>query len=158
MIKDLRDNKNSGSGETSFSGNYNDLINKPSIPTQSYSYFSIWAEESADLNNNSHEWAFGNGNDTPNGMGVVMIFDCELIGLGLTLEGNATCQVEVYKNSNTTGKSVSTSANKKGWVNFEDDPVQYSAGDVVNFKTITGSTASNGGCVVAWFRKTNTLY
>ena len=182
-----------------FSGDYNDLINKPAIPINYVntktgdvvlnksdiglsnadntsdinkpvsnatttalnlkqnklslggSIFCVWAEESADLGNGAFEWAYGNGNETPNGMGVVLVFDCELIGLGLTLEGNATCQVEAYKNTTATGKRVSTSNNKKSHVTFADTPIQYSAGDVVNFRTITGSTASNAGIVTAWF-------
>lgn len=132
-----------------FSGNFSDLDNKPEI----YSYFVIWAEESADLNSGASEWAFGNGNDTPDGMGVVFPFECELVGLGLTLEGNATCSVEVRKNTASTGKSVSTSNNRKAWSNFEDSPVLFAAGDVTGFKTITGSANSNGGCIAAWFRK-----
>lgn len=114
--------------------------------------FCVWAEESADLGNNAFEWAYGNGNDTPNGMGVVLVFPCELIGLGLTLEGAASSSVEAYKNTSTTGKRVSTSSSKKGFESFIDSPIEFAAGDVINFRTKTGHSSSNGGCIVAWFR------
>lgn len=118
---------------------------------ESYGYFPVWAEESADLSNNSFQWSFGNGNLTPSGMGVVIPFTCELVAMGLTLENNATCEVQARKNNSSAGKSVSTSSNKTGWVIFENNPVSYSGGDVLGFKTATGGESN--GTVVAWFRK-----
>ena len=114
--------------------------------------FAIWAEESADLNNNSFEWAYGNGNNTPAGMGVVIPFACELISFCLTHEANANTTVELWQNTSGTGQRVSTSNSRKGITNL-DTPHAIAEGDVINFKTITGSSASNGSVVTAWFRR-----
>ena len=128
------------------------LINN-SLPTESLGYFVIWAEESADLNNNSFEWAYGNGNDTPSGTGIQLPFDCELVALGLSLEGNATCSVEARIGTGSAGKSVGTTNQRNALNNFEDDPVLYTQGSLFNFRTLQGSTASNGGVAAAWFKK-----
>ena len=118
---------------------------------QGNNYFPIWAEEAADLNSNSFEWAFGNGNNTPAGTGVVLPFDCELIALGLTHEGNASTTVELWKNTRATGQRISTHHSRVALEHIT--PFAVSSGDVINFKTITGSSASNGSVVVAWFRR-----
>lgn len=171
QLTDFFNNQATGGDGSGFSGSWNDLTDKPTLFSGEYndltgspdlsllqpklslggSIFSVWAEESADLGNGAFEWAYGNGNDTPNGMGVVLVFPCKLIGLALTLEGNATCEVEAYKNTSSTGKKVVTSNNKKGYTSFANDPIDYAAGDVINFRTILGSAASNGGVVTAWF-------
>ena len=97
-----------------------DLLNKPKVK----SYFPIYAEEDGDLGNNRFEWAFGDGNSTPDGMGVVIPFQCYLFAIGLTLQGNADVTVEVRQNSSSTGKIISTSNNKKAWSSFENDTVK----------------------------------
>lgn len=132
-----------------FSGNYEKLSNKPTL----YSYFPIWAEEGNDLDTDRFEWSFGNGNETPLGMGIVLPFDCELFARGLTHEGAATTEVEARINGLSAAKSVTTTISKKGYINFESDTVAYSAGDVMGFNTITGSIDSNGSLITAWFRK-----
>ena len=126
---------------------FNDLLNKPKVK----SYFPIYAEEDGDLGNNRFEWGFGDGNNTPDGMGVVIPFECQLFAVGLSLQGNADVTVEVRKNTSSTGKSVSTTNNKLAWISFENDTVQYDPGDVLNFFTISGDSSSNGGIIVAWF-------
>lgn len=132
-------------GTTDWSG----ITNKPVI----YSEFVIWAEENGDLGNGAYEWAFGNGANTSSDSGVTLPFDCELIAASLTLAGAATCEVEIRRNTDPAGVSVSTSANRTGYSTFAASPVSFTAGDRVNFRTITGSTASNGGVVSAWFRR-----
>ena len=108
-------------GTTSWAG----ITDKPKL----YSYFPIWAEENGHLQDNSFKWSFGNGNETPAHMGVVLPFDCELFAVGLSLE-NAT----------------------RGYETFQSSAIAFFAGDTVNFHTITGGYNSQGGTVVAWFR------
>lgn len=118
-----------------------------------YSYFPVWAEENADLDTGIYEWSFGNGNETPSGVGIVMPFSCQLFALGLTIENAASCTVEARRNSVASGRAVSTANATKGFVSFEGNPIAYGAGDVLNFRTVTGSAGSNGAAIVAWFRK-----
>lgn len=132
-----------------FSGDYANLSNKPVV----YSYFPIWAEENADIANGTHEWAFGNGGNTISGMGVVMSFDCELVGLGLCTKGTASVEVEVIKNTGSTGNSVAISNGTKAHSEFESTPIAFVAGDAVNFKTVIGSATSDAAIITAWFRR-----
>ena len=128
---------------------------QPTLPNGG-NIFCIWAEESQGLDNSSFEWSYGNGNETPNGVGIVLVFPCELIGLGLSIESTVACQVEVYRNNAATGKRVSTTnSNNTGFESFLSDPVQFNAGDRINFRTVTAGANNNGGVVVAWFRTTN---
>lgn len=117
-----------------------------------YATFVITAEESGDLNTGQFEWAFGNGNDTPSGTGVIVPADCELIALTLSHENNATTTVELWQNTVGSNQRVSTRNSRKGITRL-DTPHTIFADDVINFKTITGSTASNGSVVAAWFKQ-----
>ena len=132
-----------------FSGNYDTLINKPVI----YSYFPIWAEENADIADGTHEWAFGNGANTTSGMGVVLSFSCELIGLGLSIRTSASVEVEVWKNTSAAGKSITITNGTKAHLDFEGNPIGFAANDAVNFKTVIGSTTSDAAVITAWFRR-----
>lgn len=129
--------------------NWDGLTDKPIF----YSYFTIWAEENGDLNTGAKEWAFGNGNDSPAGVGVILPFDCELFALGLSTEGAASCEVEVLKNTESSGKSVATTNQTKAVTSFETTAVSYASGDIVGFNTIIGSADSNEAVVSAWFRR-----
>jgi hypothetical protein len=118
--------------------------------------FAIWAEETADLNNATNsgfQWSFGNGNMTPSGTGIVLPFACNLIAISLSTEGLCTVEVEVYKNTSGTGESVSLTSANSGYTDLESSPISYAAGDIVNFYTVVGDTASNGGVVTAWFTR-----
>jgi hypothetical protein len=130
---------------------YIDLNNKP----KSRSYHAIFAEEAADLNSGSYEWSYGAGNPTGVNGGIPIVKSCFLWGLGLSLESVAYCSVGAYKNGSYVSRLVSTrvnSVNKRNNVyNFESSPVQYDAGDLFNFRTVTGSSSSNGGNAVAYF-------
>ncbi|MEH6633472.1 MAG: hypothetical protein V7776_21865 [Halopseudomonas aestusnigri] len=134
---------------TAFDGNYASLLKKPAT----YCYFPIWAEENADIADNTYEWAFGNGGNTSSGMGVVLAFDCDLIGIGLSIKGITSVEVEVIKNTVSTNKSVSIINDTKAHSVFDTDPVSFFAGDVVNFRTLVGSTGSDASIVTAWFRR-----
>jgi hypothetical protein len=118
--------------------------------------FAIWAEENADLSSSlssGFQWSFGNGNLTPVGTGIVLPFACNLIAISLSMEVTCTVEVEVYKNTSGTGKSVSITSAKSGYSDFESSPASYAAGDIINFRTLVGDTASEGGIVTAWLTR-----
>jgi hypothetical protein len=117
------------------------------------STFGIWAEESGELNAGNFEYAYGNGDNSEAGFGIVVPTDCEMFAVGLTLnEGNA--EIEVYIDgvasglrSGTAGASPSNAA-----LNQLSVPRQIPAGTVINFRTVTATDALSGGKAVAWFR------
>ena len=76
-----------------------------------------------------------------------------MIAMSLTIAGSASCEVEARRNTASAGGSVTTSNNRTGYTTFEGTPVAFNAGDRINFRTITGSSASNNGVVSAWFRR-----
>lgn len=124
--------------------------------SENYSYCYIWAEEAGPLADGQHQWSYGNGNTTPDGMGIIISTpNCELISLSLAVRFPSTCTVEARINNSSTGKSVSTSSSTVATVNFENDPVPYSVGDVLNFRTVIGDVASASGIIVAGLRILN---
>lgn len=124
----------------------------PALSMPRYGVFCIWAEESNNLSNGFFEWSFGNGNESPSGVGVFVPFDCELFALGLVIEGTGTAEVEARQNDVSSGRSVVIATGDRSFVDFSDTAVAYAAGDVVGFRTLTGGNATNGGAITAWFR------
>ncbi|GEM_PF-1505310 len=117
--------------------------------------WSIWAEESAGVSvgvAGGSQWSFGNGDNTPPGHGIVVPFDCVLFALSLNIENpNANGTVEVEKNGVLTGASVTLNVGSNGTHTILGTPVQFAAGDFVNFKT-TASGNGTGARVAAFFR------
>lgn len=135
--------------------NYVSGIVENHLDTTEGSVFAIWAEESAGLSANAFEWAYGNGEDSDAGFGIVVPFDCELFAVGLTLL-NGTAEVEVYRNGSSTG-AVSGTANSGSIITTLNNPLQINAGDVINFMTLSASGATGGGKAVAWFKVVNKI-
>lgn len=116
------------------------------------SRFPVWSEESGGLGSGHNEWSFGNGNDTPQGTGVIVPFDCKLISLTVSHEQNATTSVMVTVNGSDVGVYCDNNNSKTAFNNLsESNYIDISEGDVINFKTVTGSSASLGSIVTAWF-------
>lgn len=111
------------------------------------SYFCITAEENADLNTNTFEWAYGNGANTGINSGVIIPFNATLKFLTLSISGTASVEVAALKNGVQVASVTLTTASS-GYISTN---VQYFSGDFVNFRTVLGSTASNSGVVTAWF-------
>jgi hypothetical protein len=112
--------------------------------------FPIWAEENATLAANQYEWAFGNGANMPNGMGVVVPFACELFAVSLCLAaGSASVRVQ------HNGSDVHT-ITSSGLLSYDTlgSPVAVSAGDVVGFQTATASGTGTPNVICAWYRTT----
>lgn len=135
--------------------NYINGIVENHLDTTEGSIFGIWAEESGGLNANAFEWAYGNGDDSDAGFGIVVPYDCELFAVGLTLL-NGTGEVEVYRNGISTG-AVSGTASAGAIINSLNTPIQINAGDNINFRTLNTTGATAGGKAVAWFRVVNRI-
>ena len=114
--------------------------------------FGIWAERSSLLTTNSFQWAYGNGDASQAGFGIVIPMDCELFAVGLTVfDGNA--EIEVYINGSATGKKSGTANSTTAALNQLDTVLKVKAGDVINFRNLVTSGANSGGKAVAWFKK-----
>ena len=125
----------------------------PQETDNGYTIFSVWAEENADINNGSTEWAYGNGDNTPNGHGIVIPVDCELWAMSLDHEGGVNTIVRAIKNSDASmaAYQVVTTGAEQGF-NVFAMPLEFQAGDVINFETISRSNGGTSGRVSAWFR------
>lgn len=125
----------------------------PQETDNGYTIFNMWAEENSFLEDNSFEWAFGNGDNTPSGHGLVIPVDCELWAMSLDHEGGANTIVRAVLNSDASlsDYQVETSGAEQGF-NVFPSPLTITAGDVVNFQTISRSVAGTSGRVTAWFR------
>jgi len=124
----------------------------PQATDNGYTIFNVWAEESAALDG-STEWAYGNGDNTPAGHGIVIPLDCELWAMSLDHEGGANTTVRAIKNSDATmaAYQVTTTGAEKGY-NVFGAPLVFAPGDVINFQTISASAVGASGRVSAWFR------
>ena len=130
-----------------------DGVNFVPEPTNNgYTIFEIFAEESAQLDNNQFEWAFGNGDNTPSGHGIVIPLDCELWAMTLDHEGGDESTVRIVVNTaEQPGYEVVISGEENDHSIFPV-PLKISAGDVLNFRTISASPIGTSGRVSAWFR------
>ncbi len=113
--------------------------------------FPLWAEESAALTASTFQWSFGNGSETPSGSGIVLADDCELYAVSAEVENGTGVKINVYKDTTIV---ADTGTFDESVFNTLATPVQFSAGDIVNFETNTVTTG-DGGRVVAWFRGIN---
>jgi len=118
----------------------------------------VWAEENAALGNNTYEWAFGNGANTPNGNGMTIYvpsnYKCELVAMSLCLrQGTATVQAVKNTTELDTSADVSVSTGQTN-ANELSTPIEFTSGDVINFKTTTQSGTGGPNVVTAWFRYT----
>lgn len=133
-----------GMDSTKVSSIFYDLLD-----TINGSVFPIYAERSSALSDLSFQWAFGNGDNSQVGFGIIIPMNCELFAVGLTSR-SGSAEVEVYKNNiATTHRSGTASPNA---INSSFTPLQFSAGDVVTFQTVSALSATEGGKAVAWFR------
>lgn len=129
------------------------------------SIYPIWAEESADIGDNSHEWAFGNGDNTPAAHGIPIGFKSKLlkISVNVELDGGPTTEdveVEVYKNGSATAakgilaSGLSSSDSKKSEVtDVSSSNITFDENDIINFKTIKdGNITALSSRVCAWLQ------
>tara|TARA_Y100000114_G_scaffold78299_1_gene72033 strand:+ start:491 stop:1108 length:618 start_codon:yes stop_codon:yes gene_type:complete len=115
--------------------------------------YTIFAEEADPLNANTHEWSFGNGDNPPFDHGMPIVFNSELVGLGLdverTVDGDIT--VEVYKDGVATNQSVTVGTNTEtATTTFGGYP--FAGGTKINFKTTTLDGAATSGRIIAYLK------
>lgn len=124
----------------------------PQVVDNGFTVFPIWAEESADLANNTLEWAFGNGNDTLIGQGIVMPISAELFAMSLSTEASEAEVLAMQNGVNTSATISTVGTGSNNGFSLLTTPIQYNPGDYLNFRTVIGGGATNGGVVTAWFR------
>ena len=122
--------------------------------------FVIWAEENSALSTsieNGYQWSFGNG-AVGAGNEVSLPFNCELVGLTLDKRAAAgSAEVAVLKNG-TQIASISVETGDLNALTTLEDPVEYEAGDRLQFRTISASGfASSNTCIMGAAFKTTGL-
>lgn len=102
---------------------------------------SIFAEESAAVSptggvgGDGFQWAFGNGDDTPQTSGVIAMFTGTLTTFALETEGGSAT-VEIYVNGIASGVTTSNG--------ISDVNLAISKGDIINFRTTAGTGTTSG--------------
>lgn len=118
----------------------------------SYEKCVIWAEENGPLNANQAEFSFGNG-AVSNNNGIVLVENWEVYGVSSnaeTFSAGANYQLQILKNGAIVHTETIT-ANNVGRVLLT--PVQFAAGDVINFRTGTKNGTITDVRVAAWLRR-----
>ncbi len=122
----------------------------------------IWAEENAALGAGNHEWAFGNGANTPSDRGIPIFvptgYTCEIVAMSLSINAG-TATVEVNLNGSNLGVSDGVEvavASGNHAVAEISTPYGVSNGDVLNFRTRLASGTSGPCQVCAYLRFTKT--
>ncbi len=118
------------------------------------SIFPIWAEENSSLGNNTYEWAFGNGANTPAGGGIIIPMSCELIAMTCKCNNTTgTQEIQMVIDGTPNSTYSVTAVSGAGNVTFVT-PLSLSAGTRVNFRTVSSGGTTSPNTVCAWFRTT----
>ena len=152
---------NTPHGTLNFSGNVNvtdegsGIAGIELLQTKHQYMIPIWGEENGGLGNNTYEWAFGNGANTPNNRGIAIYvpsnYICELVAISGTLNaGKATISVEI--NGNNSGSVDIDTTISRSNTNELSTPINVNNADRINFKTISSSGTSAPNTVTAWLR------
>lgn len=118
--------------------------------------FPVYAEENGNLTvNTTYQYSFGNGGTSSNGL--ILPSTCTLFAVGLTVDAGSA-EVTVYKNNtSTTAKSgLASASSSSGSLNTLTTPIEFTNGDVINFRTSTSNSAARGRAV-AWFKVSNKI-
>ena len=128
----------------------------------SYSYMvPIWAEENQSLANNTYEWAFGNGANTPSNAGITIYvpsdYTCAIVAMTATTNNSSgSSKIEANVNGSVLGASNGVEVTLSGRSGENDGftPYSISNGDRLTFRTRTAGTNSGPNTVTAWLRYT----
>lgn len=139
-------------GGQKINDNFDELYNSLNLDAQ-YTYFPIWAEDSGTVQTGTR-LSYGNGDETPDGSGIVMGVDCELFALGGEAE-NATGGTNIAADKNsvqvaTSGVFSGTTGQNSTGMNILGTPIAYEVNDIFNFTVVAASGSSIR--TVAWFR------
>ena len=128
----------------------------------SYSYMvPIWAEENQTLANNTYEWAFGNGANTPSNAGITIYvpsdYTCAIVAMTATTNNSSgSSKIDANVNGSVLGASNGVEVTLSGRSGENDGftPYSISNGDRLTFRTRTAGTNSGPNTVTAWLRYT----
>lgn len=118
--------------------------------------FPIYAEENGNLTvSATHQYSFGNGGTSSNGL--IIPSTCKLFAVGLTVD-NGSAEVTVYKNNTVTTATsgLATASASSGALNTLSTPIEFTTGDVINFRTSISNSGARGRAV-AWFKVSNKI-
>ena len=120
----------------------------------------IWAEENSGLGNNTHEWAFGNGANTPSNAGITIYVPAgqtaEIVAMTATTNnGSGSSVIEANINGVNQGSNCNVTLSGRSGSNDTFTPVAVITGDRLTFRTTTAGTNSSPSTVTAWIRYTS---
>lgn len=145
--------------------------NRLATTDRRYSYFPIFAENGYNLSttkDNSLAWRYGHAASSTAAnftRGVLLPFDVELIGLSLNASNSIASTITIraaarHADDNTLNpdggsRTITLPANNISVSNsFEDKPLAFPVGSMVEFRTIVANSPNNGSArIAAWFRK-----
>ena len=97
---------------------------------------TIWAEESASLNNDSYEWSWGNGGQVVD-YGYPMMAYGRILRAGLTINPiDTSATVEIFSGGNSIG-SFDKILDQRTTITIFSTPLEVDQGDFITFKTKT---------------------
>lgn len=119
----------------------------------------IWAEENSGLANNTYEWAFGNGANTPSNHGITIYvpagWSAAIVAMTATTNtASGSSVIEANINGALQGADCNVTLSGRSGVNDSFPPVPLSSGDRLTFRTTTAGTNSQPNIVTAWLRYT----
>jgi hypothetical protein len=128
------------------------------VPKNSY-MMAVWAEENANLANNTFEWAFGNGaNNVSNGGVTIYVpsdYTCSIVAMTATTNNSSgSSTIEANINGTNQGALCNVTLSGRSGTNDSFTPVGMSSGDRLVFRTTTAGTNSSPNIVTAWLKYT----
>lgn len=119
--------------------------------------YPIWAEENSSLGNNTYEWAFGNGANTPSNNGIAIYvptgWQAHIVAMSATTNNAAGSSViEANINGTLQGALCNVTLAGRSATNDSFTPVALSNGDRLTFRTTTAGTNTSPNTVCAWIR------
>ena len=111
--------------------------------SEGYTPYVVWAEESSQITANSFQYSYGNGDIPPNGTGALIPFDCDLVGLGMTVSSGSGCRVKGFIDLLDTNR-VSDALVSRGIIT-DVTPFAVTKGQIFDFQTFDVGTGVSGG-------------
>jgi len=136
------------------------LAHGPAPATLEY-MVPIWAEENSNLNDNTYEWAFGNGANTPTNAGITIYvpsgWACTIVAMTATTNvATGTSIIEADINGVLQGANCNVQLSGRSGVNDSFTPVAISSGDRLTFRTTAAGNNATPNTVTAWLRYVKT--
>ena len=108
---------------------------------------TLWAEESASLNNNSAEWSWGNGG-AGSDYGYPMMYDGRILRASASFTpNNNSATISIRKNGNEEVGQFTKVLNQSTTITNFDTPLELEQGDYITFITLSVSGTTTRGVV-----------